>query len=646
MTKFLLPFLLLTPILFDLSVPSRVASAQETFFPPAVGGGCVVDTIVSGQDVEQPLSLAFASRDNGVFFFTERSKGLVRIVERGRLNPVPFASLHVSTNDERGALGVAAHPYYPDSPFVYVLYNRLGDRANIVVRFRDSSAIGVDPQVIFAVPRLGVHTVHEGGSLSVGPDGTLYVGISEYHGEGTTDDDGNSGAKVYRIMLNGDIPEDNPEGENPLWWLRDHGSVNLAFNASKNICFGTGNNLGYKASDGFGVVGTRTLRPTSAFPIDSLPHFESIAMYEGTAFPRLRSRLLAVSRQDPHVWVLEVSDKGDTIIAATRTEFPFLSPGYRNVAVGPAGGIYLITTRGSIIRFRPFPPQFLSAASTLATQDVEYRYTPLLSGTPAVVSVLSGPEGVAFDRETGILHWTPTNAEALRGQQIIILQAENGAGLVDQVINVSVANVNDAPQAVRAVAPSNDTTFAFKGETPFVTLFWSETQDPDGDSVQYSVQVDTMETFGKPLVQRKVLAGTSTILAFPPVSRLYYWKVIPSDGQLLGTGESRRINIQYIQPSRKVAEEKSKDEEPTLEQNFPNPFNPTTSIKYILPKQGHVHLGVFNMLGQEVAVVLDGVQPAGTHEVEFKNIDLPSGIYFYRIQAPDFVETRKMVIAR
>jgi len=645
MTKFLLPFFLLTLILSDLSLPSS-ASAQGMSFPAAVGGECVIDTIVSSLDVEQPLSLAFASRDNGVLFFTERSKGLVRIVERGRLNPVPFASLHVSTNDERGALAVATHPYYPDSPFVYVLYNRLGDRANLVVRFRDSSAIGIDPQVIFAVPRIGVNTVHGGGSLSVGPDEMLYVGISEYHSDGTLDDDGHSGSKVYRIKLNGEVPDDNPEEENPLWWLRDHGSVDLAFSPSTNVWFSTGQRLGFSAPDGIGVVGTRVLPATSPYQIDSLPHFENIAVYEGTAFPRLRSKLLAVSRQDSHVWVLQVSEKGDTIFAASRTEFPLLSPGYRNIAVGPAGGIHVITNSGSIIRLRPRPPLFLSTASTLATQDVEYRYTPVLRGTPAVMSVLSGPEGVVLNEDTGTLHWTPTNAEALVGQQTIILQAENGAGLVDQVINVSVANVNDAPLPVRAVGPSNDTTFTFKGENPLVTLLWSETQDPDGDSVQYSVQVDTMETFGKPLVQRKVLVGTSTILALPPVSRLYYWKVIASDGRLFGTGESRRINIQYIQPSRKVAEEKAKEEEPALEQNFPNPFNPTTSIKYILPKQGHVHLGVFNMLGQEVAVVFDGVQPAGTHEVEFKNIDLPSGIYFYRIQAPDFVETRKMVIAR
>ena len=83
-----------------------------------------------------------------------------------------------------------------------------------------------------------------------------------------------------------------------------------------------------------------------------------------------------------------------------------------------------------------------------------------------------------------------------------------------------------------------------------------------------------------------------------------------------------------------------------LEQNFPNPFNPATSVKYTIPRGGHVRLSVYNLLGQEVARLVDGNQTEGTYELEFAKANLPSGIYFYRIQAPGFIETKKMVITK
>jgi hypothetical protein len=94
-----------------------------------------------------------------------------------------------------------------------------------------------------------------------------------------------------------------------------------------------------------------------------------------------------------------------------------------------------------------------------------------------------------------------------------------------------------------------------------------------------------------------------------------------------------------------VAEQvNGKPREFLLMQNYPNPFNPTTTIRYGLPNRSHVLLAVFNTLGQQVAILQNGEQDAGFHEVKLDGSRLASGVYFYRIQAGEFVHISKMLL--
>ncbi len=83
-----------------------------------------------------------------------------------------------------------------------------------------------------------------------------------------------------------------------------------------------------------------------------------------------------------------------------------------------------------------------------------------------------------------------------------------------------------------------------------------------------------------------------------------------------------------------------------LEQNYPNPFNPATVIKYQLPKASNVKIRVFDLLGQEVAKLIDGNIEAGYHQVEFNGSDLASGLYLYKIEADGFTDVKKMMLVK
>ncbi len=84
----------------------------------------------------------------------------------------------------------------------------------------------------------------------------------------------------------------------------------------------------------------------------------------------------------------------------------------------------------------------------------------------------------------------------------------------------------------------------------------------------------------------------------------------------------------------------------TLEQNYPNPFNPTTRITYSITKTDFVKLSVYNILGKEIISLVNKEEEAGQHEVEFNASKLSSGIYFYRLQAGNNIQTRKMILMK
>ena len=83
-----------------------------------------------------------------------------------------------------------------------------------------------------------------------------------------------------------------------------------------------------------------------------------------------------------------------------------------------------------------------------------------------------------------------------------------------------------------------------------------------------------------------------------------------------------------------------------LYQNYPNPFNPETVIKYVLPERGYISLKVFNAIGKNITTLVNRTQEKGNYEIKFNGENLPSGIYFYRLEANGTIINKKMILLK
>ena len=108
------------------------------------------------------------------------------------------------------------------------------------------------------------------------------------------------------------------------------------------------------------------------------------------------------------------------------------------------------------------------------------------------------------------------------------------------------------------------------------------------------------------------------------------------------------INIlcDYAQDITEVAEISNPISDFYLEQNFPNPFNPTTTFRYQIPELSFVTLKIYDVLGNEIETLVNEEKPEAIYDVEFNASALPSGVYFYQLKAGDFIQTKKMVLMK
>ena len=166
-------------------------------------------------------------------------------------------------------------------------------------------------------------------------------------------------------------------------------------------------------------------------------------------------------------------------------------------------------------------------------------------------------------------------------------------------------------------------------------------------ATSYRIQLAQASTFTEALMTLDTVVTDTfvTVHNLEPFSRKwYYWRVKAMNAY--GQSDWSETYMFRTITSTYVADLFTVPKSFELKQNYPNPFNPSTTIEYELPQTSRVKLTIYNVLGQKVATLVDAEQVPGNYRVKFNGQNLAAGIYFYRLQAGNFVQNRKMILIK
>ena len=300
------------------------------------------------EDLAFPVNLAWAS--DGTLFFAEKELGNVRAVSGGRVLPQPVSHVDVTVSFERGLLGLAAHPDWPDEPWLYLYYSDEAAGINRLIRVRVEDGRETERQTVLdALPYAS--TYHNGGDLLFGPDGMLYATIGDAHQGVRAQDPSDLGGKVLRITDTGGIPPDNPIQGTRTFTLGHRNSFGLCLDPGTGDLWETEN--GPSGGDEVNrlVAGANYGWPVGMGPLDDERYTDPVAFYPETIVPTGCA-----------VWrgALYVATYGDGVLRrfpldggdATRVH-PFGEPVF-DLSVGPDDRLYA-TTDDAIWRFSDPP---------------------------------------------------------------------------------------------------------------------------------------------------------------------------------------------------------------------------------------------------------------------------------------------------
>jgi len=274
---------------------------------------------------------------------------------------------------------------------------------------------------------------------------------------------------------------------------------------------------------------------------------------------------------------------------------------------------------------------------------------------PSKVVYACGSSGKILKSTNGGNDWislkTPTSQTL---NSIYFFDNERGfavgdSGTILYTASGGVSPKNNPPSSFRLLEPANEDS---RPVPRSITFMWQKAIDPNNDPVRYALLISsdtgtTWKSYGP-------TADTILQVHSPAqTSGRYFWTVIANDG-MLATPSLDVFAFTIRSVSDVDGDSNKMPGEFALLQNYPNPFNPSTTISFNLPTRSQVTLKILNVLGQEVATLVDGEVQAGRHQVLWNATQHSSGVYFYRLTAHGteqtqrsvFTQTRKLILVR
>ena len=272
-----------------------------------------------------------------------------------------------------------------------------------------------------------------------------------------------------------------------------------------------------------------------------------------------------------------------------------------------------------------------------------------LDGDDMIFDGRSDTSAISLEISDDILSLTPL--ENWLGNSIIKIFVTDGI-LSDSTDFLLTITPIKGPQPFRLIYPTEEDSFSTVTDTPII--FKWEPSVSVGSEVEYELILE-LDFFGQIFSSNytgisdttfQVLASTlDPLLNGLNLERAeLVWTVAASDGEYSTVSDNGSLIL--IRQLVSISEELLLPKEFELSNNYPNPFNPITTIRYALPKSGDVTLMIYNLRGENVARLVNGIQQAGNYIIKWDASNVSSGIYFYRLQAGDFVQTRKMLLLK
>ena len=306
------------------------------------------------------------------------------------------------------------------------------------------------------------------------------------------------------------------------------------------------------------------------------------------------------------------------------------SAGSFKIVAGSQPGVPVLTYPKNTTVYTASPTLFWyvnGSTTTVTGYNVMYSYSSEFTSGTTVEDQTTDQFYQCENLNDGYTYWWKV--------QLIV----NGIpyGDFSQPVKFYVKPGSEAPSSPIVGGPDNISV-----TTTSPTIAWAVPADPPVGAT-YELEIADNPDFTNAVIMENLVNQNYEVQGLT-VNNGYFWRVRMKDGQ--GNYSNYSSTAQFMVVSPTGVENETIPSEFKLDQNYPNPFNPSTTIRFNLPEDVNVKLIVFNSLGEQVSQLINGQMEAGTHSIKFDANSLPSGIYFYRIEAGSFNAIRKMILLK